>query len=92
MDEDAGFVSSAWDSLLMGSVTAGRNLEREAEESLRRTMRDLVVVVDFLGRAPPLGVEGEALCALAMVRVGRSCEGRVWGWRWRGKLVLCTCV
>jgi hypothetical protein len=89
VDEDAGFSSA---SLLMASVAvvAGRNLERWVEESLRRTMRDLVVVEDFLVRLPPLGVEGEALCALAMVRV---CVSRlVVGGKPGMREVLCTCV
>lgn len=46
-------------------MVAGRNLARCEEESFSRTMR--VLEVDFLGRPLPLGVEGEALCAPAMV-------------------------
>lgn len=64
VDEDGGLESSAVSfSVLMSEVSvAGANLARREEDNFSRMMSDL----DFLGR-PPLGVEGEALCALAMV-------------------------
>lgn len=69
MDEDAGGLSSA--AVVASSLTsgaAGANFARREGESFSWMMRDL----GFLERPPPLpplGVEGVALCALAMVRV-----------------------
>lgn len=78
--EDAGFEVSLGCSVFT-SVEAGvscGNLERRVEDRGRRIMRDFALA-DFLEREllPPLGVEGEALCALAMVRV--VLESRLFG-------------
>lgn len=67
VDEDAGGLSSAAVvASLLTSGAAGANFARREGESFSWMMRDL----GFLDRPPPpLGVEGVALCALAMVFV-----------------------
>ena len=69
VEEEGGLESCC--SVLTTSAAAGWNLASWEEGSLSLIMRDLAVVEDFLDRAPLMGVEGEALCAPAMV-----------GWWW----------
>lgn len=76
VDDDV-VLSSAWDGSLFTSVvaaTGGSNFARRDGESFRRMMLDLEVA--FLERPPPaLGVEGEALFALAaMVDAREGCS------------------